>query len=334
MIAALRHPLARAGLVLLLGTAVYANTRWVPYLFDDPGSIPNNPTIRTLSRAVFSPPREETVSSRPISNASFALNRAITGDSLAGFHLGNILVHLAAALLLLGLVRRTLRRPQFRFGDRADVLATIIALLWVAHPIETESVTYLVQRVESAAGLFILLTLYASMRAATDGFGWSLVAIVAYPYTPRNGVQGGRRRRPRPRGPVRPRVSFPLLSEGFRRWLLCRTCRRVTTVGSLIAEDARHRTAGLRFQHFGSWDYLRIKAGAVVHYLRLIIWPYPLIFDYGEPNDGVPLATRLIEWGPPAALLVVLLGASLLAWRRWPGIGFLGISFFILLGPS
>jgi tetratricopeptide (TPR) repeat protein len=339
MTRAIQHPAVRAALVLLLGAAVYANALHAPYLFDDFGSIPDNPTIRTLDvRQIFSPPRENTVSARPIANASFALNHAISGDSIAGFHVGNILIHLIAALCLLGLVRRTLLLPVFerRFEDRAATIATIVACLWVVHPLETESVTYLVQRVESIAGMFVLLTLYCSLRAATapSSAPWMLAAILSCALgmgsketaavTPLLVVLYDRA------------FVFPTLHEALRQRgrfyiPLLLTCG---ISALLIGQDARHWTAGLHFHGFGSLNYLRIQAGAIVHYLRLIVFPSPLVFDYGEPNDGVPLADSVLQWGPPAALLAFIGLGSLAAWRRHPGWGFLGVSFFVLLGPS
>src|SRR5206468_13088154 len=84
---------------------------------------------------------------------------------------------------LLGLVRRMLEserlRPRY---ERAGVwLAGVVALIWVVHPIQTESVTYVIQRAESLMGLFLLLTLYCGIRGAHSPHPrrWYLAAIVA-----------------------------------------------------------------------------------------------------------------------------------------------------------
>src|SRR4029077_15512000 len=72
-----------------------------------------------------------------------------------------------AGLTLFGLVQRTLLRPALhpRFGADALPLALAVALLWTVHPLQTESVTYIVQRAESLMGLFYLLTLYCFVRS-------------------------------------------------------------------------------------------------------------------------------------------------------------------------
>ena len=65
-----------------------------------------------------------------------------------------------------GIIRRTLLsdRSRERYGDAATSLALVISLIWMVHPLQTESVTYVVQRAESLMGLFYLLTVYCALR--------------------------------------------------------------------------------------------------------------------------------------------------------------------------
>src|ERR1019366_8906747 len=85
----------------------------------------------------------------------------------SSYHALNLAIHVLAALALFGSVRRTLLQPRLRsrFGTAALPLAFSATLLWMLHPLQTESVTYLAQRAESLAGLFLLLTLYAFIRS-------------------------------------------------------------------------------------------------------------------------------------------------------------------------
>ena len=104
-------------------------------------------------------------------NLSLALNYAVGGCDVLGYHLTNLAIHLAAALLLFGIVRRTAATfPGLRQGPTAPAtfIALAIALLWAVHPLQTESVTYIVQRAESLLGLFYLLTLYCFLRGAAS----------------------------------------------------------------------------------------------------------------------------------------------------------------------
>src|SRR5690606_26507746 len=115
------------------------------------------------------PETNVTAQGRPLLNLSLAINHAIGGTAVEGYHAVNLLIHVSAGLLLLGLVRRTLALAtvsSFSGHGHArrtapSLLAGAVALLWVVHPLQTESVTYIIQRAESQVGLFYLLTLYA-----------------------------------------------------------------------------------------------------------------------------------------------------------------------------
>jgi hypothetical protein len=148
------------GWITLLGVALlagclygaYHNTFAVPYLLDDPDSIEKNVSIRSFATAFFPPANSGiTVSGRPLLNLSLAINYRLGGTELWGYHLGNLLIHFGAALALFGVVRRTLRLPSMRerYGQQATLLAWFSAALWALHPLQTESVTYIIQRAES-----------------------------------------------------------------------------------------------------------------------------------------------------------------------------------------
>ena len=159
-----------AGLIALATFTVYSNTFRNPFIFDDGPCISGNPTIRSLwpIGRVLSPPAGTAVQRRPIVNLSLAINYAISGDEVWSYHALNLLGHLLAALLLFGIVRRTLLSAslQERWRRAALPLAFTVALLWAVHPLLTEAVTYVVQRTEVLAGLFYLLTLYCLIRGA------------------------------------------------------------------------------------------------------------------------------------------------------------------------
>jgi Flp pilus assembly protein TadD len=153
--------------------AAYSNSFSGAFVFDDLLSIKENPTIQHLwpLADVLSPPSEgRTVGGRPVLNLSLAINYALGGLNVWGYHAFNLGIHAVAALVLFGLVRRTLRTKVGRTfsvggGAGVEVFALAVALLWALHPLQTESVTYVVQRAESLMGLFYLLTLYCFVRS-------------------------------------------------------------------------------------------------------------------------------------------------------------------------
>jgi len=153
---------------------IYADTLTSPFIFDDIGNIRHNPHIRLTSlslknliRAAFLSPE----SSRPVANISFALNYYFNGFNLVGFHLVNIIIHLAGGFFLYFFSKATLKTPGLRCrSEKCDWIPFFTAFIWLVHPLQTQSVTYLVQRMNSLAAMFYLLSmlLYVKFRLDTD----------------------------------------------------------------------------------------------------------------------------------------------------------------------
>ena len=174
-----------AAVLALAGALAYAGSFGGPFLFDDQNAVVKNATIRTLTpiSVPLSPPRDTPVAGRPVVNLTFAGNYAIGGLDVTGYHVVNLAMHLLTALVLFGVVRRTLRLASMPddLSRAAGGLALASALVWELHPLNSEVVNYVAQRTESVMALCYLVTLYAAIRAAGDGqrWGWRLVAIAA-----------------------------------------------------------------------------------------------------------------------------------------------------------
>ena len=170
------------------GALAYSNSLEGPCVLDDCGDIEVNPAIREswpiwrpIARTVDDRLR---IHPRPVVMLSFAANYAFGGLDTRWFHVANVAIHLVSGLLLLGIVRRTLLLPQQqRYAPWATLLALAVALLWTLHPLQTQAVTYIVQRYESLMGLFYLATLYAALRYATavgsSAVGWGAASVTA-----------------------------------------------------------------------------------------------------------------------------------------------------------
>jgi len=148
----------------VLGLLIYAHTLESPFVFDDGFNIVNNAGIRLtelswdgLKKAVWGSPSRN----RPTAYLSFALNYYFHHYHVVGYRVVNILVHLAAALILFFLVQRTLTRSGLhpKYESQARWIAFFAALIWMVHPLQTQSVTYIVQRMNSLAAMFYVLAL-------------------------------------------------------------------------------------------------------------------------------------------------------------------------------
>ncbi|MCE5268705.1 MAG: tetratricopeptide repeat protein [Planctomycetaceae bacterium] len=326
-----------AGCIIVLAlAAAFANSFCGSLVFDDAGAISDNPSIRRLwpLQIPLSPPTGgETVTGRPVLNLSLAVNYAISGTNVWSYHATNLAVHIAAALLLFGLLRRTFLLPTMRerWGAAATPLSLAISLLWGLHPLQTESVTYIVQRAESLMALFYFLTLYGLVRGATvaQPARWYLVSILACAL----GM-----------GTKEVMVSAPVIAFLYDRTFLSGSFREalrkryglylglaatwLLLLWILATTGSRGNTAGFG-QKIDWWSYACTQFGAIAHYLRLSAWPSPLVFDY-----GVVIANGAAEIVPYAAIVTTLLLLTMVAMWKWPKAGFLGVCFFALLAPT
>jgi len=309
--------------------AVYSRTFPIPLFFDDRAAIIDNSTIRHWGTAWW-PPINTTASGRPILNLSLAINYAVSGTAGWSYHALNLAIHVLAGLTLFGIVRRTLAR---RAEAAASPLAFFAALLWTLHPLQTEAVTYVIQRAESLMGLFYLLTLYCFIRGAEANgrqrlwFPLSVVACLLGMAT------------------KEVTVSAPLIvllydrtfvAGSFReawhrrRWLHLSLAATWLPLAGLVASAGWNRNGMAGFDvGITPWAYWLTQFEAVTRYLWLAVWPHPLVFEYG--TFWVNQATEMSLY----ALLVVGLAVAVLValWRR-PVLGFLGAWFFAILAPT
>jgi tetratricopeptide (TPR) repeat protein len=329
-----------AAVIVLAGLAAYAGSFTGALLYDDLASIADNPAIRHLAPWAQSTAAQAagglTTSGRPLLRFSLAVNYALGGSQIWGYHAANLAIHLLAGLCLFGVARRTLRRWG---GTEATPAAWAIALLWTLHPLQTEAVSYLVQRAESLMGLLYLLTLYgfirgveaADSRRASGWLGVSWLACLLGMAT------------------KEVMVTAPLMVLLYDRTFAAGTFRSAWAgrkayyaglaatwlpLAAFVASTGGNRggTAGFGVA-VSAWAYALTQFQALARYLWLAVWPHPLVFEYGI--FWVRGAGDLLPYAVPVLLL---LGATIWALLRPAGraraAGFLGAWFFGILAPS
>jgi len=334
--------IAGAVLTIVVG-GVYGRAAHAPFVHDDNISVLDNPSIVRL-RPLFgtadrpgplNPPRDAVTSGRPLVNLSLALNYRVGGYDTLGYHVVNIVLHILSSVLLYGIVRRTLLLDCFRdrFGAVSFQLGVAVALVWAIHPLQSDSVEYVSQRTESMMGLFYLATLYASLRyfvaetgpsrilaglgatlACLSGMACKEVMVSAPVMTllfDWTFVSGSFR--------AAIKKSWPLYAGLASGWLLLLT---------LNINAPRSHAAGLR-AGLPAYVWWFTQAKVVLLYLKLSIWPWPLVIHYEMPF--LRTLSAALPWLAPVALLG---GATLfLLWRR-STFGYLGAWFFLILSPT
>lgn len=147
-----------------VGLSAYSNTFFSSFHFDDLRAIVRNPHIRDLFdlSALWN-----AFNTRFLVGLSLALNYALGGLNVVGYHVFNISAHILAACLVYQLIRLTLVTPALR-AERStgqDKTAALLgALIFLAHPLQTQAVTYIWQRAASLAAIFYLASLVFYIR--------------------------------------------------------------------------------------------------------------------------------------------------------------------------
>ena len=330
------HPRQQIGagkypiLLALAALCAYWNSFGGTCFLDDHAWIVNNPHIGALFSGFLG--------GRALVAASLTLNYWLDGVNPRGYHAFNLAVHALAGLTIYGLVRRTLLLPRWgeRVRSHAAGLAFAVALLWLVHPLNTQAVTYVIQRCESMMGLFYLLTVYCVLRAATAAAGraWYAAAVLCcaagmlckevmltaplvvllFDWTFLSPSAGGLLRR---RWGLYVALAVPPIAYACY----------IAATGVLTSRD---NTISFTYINFGPTQYALSQAGVILYYLRLSIWPSPLCMDYLD----WPIARSLTDCWLSVSVVAVLLLAVLVGTARRHWLGFLGVWFFLILAPS
>ncbi len=170
-----------------IGFLSYSNSFQASFHFDDDRSILHNYAIRNLSdlKSIWMFSR-----SRFLTYLSLALNYHFTGLDLFSLHLTNLLIHLLTSLAVYRLIHLTFQTPGLQdnpLKKHSPALACAASLIFLAHPIQTQAVTYIIQRTASLAGLFYISSVacYAQARLTQGRLAYlaSILSAVAAMFT-------------------------------------------------------------------------------------------------------------------------------------------------------
>lgn len=258
---------------------------------------------------------------RAVVDATFFFNRLLTGEAAFGYHLVNFAIHLGAAFALLGILRRT---------PGAKALALPAALIFLVHPLQTESVTYIVQRAQSLMGLLELVSFYCVARSQTEQHRgrWQAMAVVAFAL----GMLT------KPHLLLLP-VLVLLYERAFFTASFAETIRRSRTLyypvfvaWAVTALYLAYKLARVGWSDIGAggrtpFGYAASQLFVIPYYVWLSVFPRTLCIDYGW--NALPVW----QVGLGAVATLALVAATVVAWRRSRPLGFVGAWFFLNLAP-
>jgi Flp pilus assembly protein TadD len=323
---------------LVLTIVAYGPSMRGPFVFDGVGEIVRNVGLRTLWPPWVPMLTGGQLPQRPLPYFSFALNRAACGLEPFGWHLVNVAIHLGNGLLAWYVVREVLARTAPddapASGRRAAAIAWAAATLWLVHPLCTQAVSYVYQRIELVAATSILASLACHLRAGRSSWpnAWRCGSIAACAAgmlckesaaaTPLVLLLVAWLTGPRPAGW---RSLVGTLGSAAPYWAALAATWLVVAGVVFVQRD--------RFGEFArpKWtplEYCLQQPRVILRYLRLAVWPTGQCVDYGWLP--VPWPRTLPGW----LVLGGLVAAFVRSVGRCPALAIAIGSFLILLGPT
>jgi tetratricopeptide (TPR) repeat protein len=328
-------------LILGLGIICYGNTLNGPFLFDDYPNIIANSHLRIQSlapAALADAAFRSHLPGRPIANISFALNYLLHGYWLPGYHLTNIMIHCLTGILLFLFIKGTFATPALRRllpPEKALPVAAISTLLWLLNPTATQSVSYLVQRMNSLAAMFFLLSLLLYLKGRTAPkfragyFGGCLLSGL---------LALGSKEIAATLPPLLFLYEWYFFQDLDRGWLK----RKLPLLGVAaviiiffgwlyLGRNFSIIFNGYHNRHFTLGERLMTEPRVVCRYLALTFFPYPgllnLDHDYRHSIGLLQPPTTIMAM----AALAALLSAAILLARRHRFFSFAILWFFVNL---
>jgi tetratricopeptide (TPR) repeat protein len=296
-------------IVSLVGFLIYSNVLNGEFISDDFTMVVENAAVRDIHnwQAIW-----QAFHTRFIVGVTFALNYWHAGYDVFGYHLVNIGIHIVNALFVGAWARYLFLTPVLSSAHRTwpvRRIAFFASLVFLTHPIQTEGVSFITQRAESLAAMFYLLTVLAYLKARLENKPYYLICgvlsmtlgLLTKEFT----------------------VTLPaalLIHEFFffdgKNESMIRRIGRLSIFGALVLalplilmSDHSSRL-GLRSQltsGYFDWNYFLTEINVLRTYLRMLVWPFPQIFDYDYPiarglSDGstifsIGLITAVIIYG-------------------------------------
>lgn len=160
-------------IIVFLCLAAYSGTFQAPFVFDDLDSIVDNEVITNIGNFLQGSAAYAIYPRRYVGYLTFALNHAMGGLDVTVYHIVNLVIHAINAALVYCLVLLTFKTPKMKpapLSISPESLSFFCAAIFAVHPVQTQAVTYIVQRLTSLCTLFYLssLCLYIKARLTAE----------------------------------------------------------------------------------------------------------------------------------------------------------------------
>jgi protein O-mannosyl-transferase len=331
--------------VILLMT--YSNTFKASWHFDDYANILNRESLHlreltweNITQTFFENLEEKRRLYRPAPCFSLALNYYFGQENVFGYHLVNLSIHFIASIFLFLFIYQVLNLPRLRqrYGQYAYFLALLATVLWAINPIQTQAVTYIVQRMASMAGMFFIMSMYFYVKGRISErisfriihyFACSVTAVLSF-FSKENAA-------------LLPISLFLLdlyLIQGFERGNILKNLYVLSAVLSLFVIVAlilrgpsifslNHLIASYEGREYTLLERLLTQPRVLLLYLSLVFYPMPHRLSI---THDISISKSLFD--PPSTILAILCTLLVLAVasaksKRWPLTSYCILFFFI-----
>ena len=337
-------------LLSILVVLIYSNTFNSSWHFDDFPNIVQNPYLQisdlkpeTLLNTFYASRKDglylKTKIYRPLACLSLALNWYVGKDDVTGYHIVNLLIHFVTASLLFLIVLNLFKSPNLRgkYDDSHFFVALLTATLWAVNPIQTQAVTYIVQRMASMAAMFYILGMYLYVKGRLQAPNWKRYAFFLACLLSYACALGSKQ------NSITLPIAIILLEVVFfqdlsrsrtrRRivWIAAGTGLGIALLGFLYFLSGDFSTIMKTYaeRSFSPWQRLMTQPRILIFYLTLIYYPLPTRLSI---EHEVAVSTSLVDpWTTLLSILVIigLIAVAFYQIRRWPILSFAILFFFL-----
>jgi tetratricopeptide (TPR) repeat protein len=277
---------------------------------------------------------------RPVPRLTFALNYYFGKENVFGYHIVNLSIHFFASIFLFLFVYNSLNTPlvKAKYGPNSYSIALLATVFWTINPIQTQAVTYIVQRMASMAGLFYIMSMYFYLKGRTRKERWIkgthyffcfLTAIFAFA-SKENTVML----------PISIILFDLFLIQGLTRenikknsylllaFILIPLALALVLAGPSIFSP-KHLLSGYELREYTLIERLLTEPRVILFYITLLFYPTPNRLNLFH---DISISHSLIN--PPTTILAILFiffvfGMAILKSRRWPLFSYCVLFFFL-----
>jgi hypothetical protein len=278
-------------IIAIVGVIAYSNSFHVPFQWDGIDLIVKNSSLKDLGNFIGI---NTLKSNRYTGYLTFALNYKLHGLQVTGYHVFNLFVHVLNAFLCYALLIFSFRTPSLdgissRINPR--YAAILAGLLFVSHPIQTEAVTYIVQRFASLATFFYLASILSYVKSRMSGR--KAERIIFYVLSLISAVLAMKTKEIAFTLPlVITLYEYMFFSNSVKKRLLWLAPLLITMliipIGVLGIEKPLDEIIGgvdeaTRIRDITRYDYFLTQSSVLVTYLRLLVFPISQHLYYDHP---------------------------------------------------